>query len=180
METLRGRLLISSGGLFDPNFRHTVVLVGEHNAEGALGVVLNRPLNVTVEEAVPVLRSLVKPGEPLFQGGPVQPTSPVLLAEFAHPELADLLVFGSVGFLVGDVPADVRPGIRRARVYAGYSGWGPGQLEAEMEQDSWILEPALEDDVFTDLPETLWSRVLERKGPEYRRLSRMPFDPSMN
>lgn len=180
MESLRGRLLISSGSLFDPNFRHTVVLVGEHNAEGALGVVLNRPLDVTVHEAVPVLRDLVGPAEPLFQGGPVQPTSPVLLAEFAHPELADLLVFGSVGFLVGDISADVRPGIRRARVFAGYSGWGAGQLEAEIGQNAWILEPAVEDDVFGDLPETLWSRVLERKGPEYHMLSKVPFDPTMN
>lgn len=180
MESLRGRLLISSGGLYDPNFRHTVVLVGEHGAEGALGVVLNRPLDVTVGEAVPVLGALVGPDEPLFQGGPVQPSSPVLLAELAHPELADVPVFGSVGFLVGDVSEDVRPGIVRARVFAGYSGWGPGQLEAEMQRDSWILEPALEEDVFTDAPDTLWSRVLRRKGPEYRRLSLMPFDPSMN
>jgi putative transcriptional regulator len=180
MESLRGRLLISSGSLFDPNFRHTVVLVGEHSAEGALGVVLNRPMDVTVEQAVPVLADLVEPDEPLFEGGPVQPSNPVLLAELSHPELADLLVFGTVGFLVGDVPEDVRPGILRARVYAGYSGWGPGQLEREMSEGSWILEPALEDDVFTNAPDTLWSRVLERKGPEYRRLSRMPFDPSMN
>jgi putative transcriptional regulator len=180
MENLRGRLLISGGGLFDPNFRHTVVLVGEHNAQGALGVVLNRPLDVTVAEAVPVLGALVKPGEPLFEGGPVQPHNPVLLAELVRPELADILVFGSVGFLVGEIPADIRPGIRRARVFAGYSGWGAGQLEAEIAEDAWILEPALEDDVFTDAPDTLWSRILERKGPEYRRLSRMPFDPSMN
>ena len=180
MESLRGRLLISGGGLFDPNFRHTVVLVGEHTADGALGVVLNRPLDVTVEAAVPPLGALVEPGDRLFQGGPVQPSSPVLLAEFAHRELADLLVFGSVGFLVGEIPADVRPGILRARVFAGYSGWGAGQLEAEMEQNSWILEPAREEDVFTDAPDTLWSRVLERKGPRYRRLSRMPFDPSVN
>jgi len=180
MENLRGRLLISGGGLFDPNFRHTVVLVGQHNAEGALGVVLNRPLDVTVEAAVPVLRSLVKPGDPLFEGGPVRPHNPVLLAELVRPELADILVFGSVGFLVGEIPADIRPGIRRARVFAGYSGWGAGQLEAEIAQDAWILEPALEDDVFTDAPDTLWSRILERKGPEYRQLSRMPFDPSMN
>lgn len=180
MESLKGRLLISSGGLFDPNFRHTVVLIGEHNEEGALGVVLNRPMDTTVEEAVPALGSLVEPGTPIFQGGPVQPLSPVLLAELAHPELADILVFGSVGFLVGDIPEDVGPGIRRARVFAGYSGWGPGQLEAEMAQDSWILEPAQEEDVFTDAPDLLWSRVLERKGPEYRRLSRMPYDPSMN
>lgn len=180
MESLRGRLLISSGGLFDPNFRHTVVLVGEHNAEGALGVVLNRALDVTVQEAAPALGALVPTGEPLFEGGPVQPASPVLVAEFALPELADLLVFGSVGFLVGDVLADVQAGILRARVFAGYAGWGPGQLEAEMAHDAWIIEPAREDDVFTDVPDLLWSRVLERKGPEYRPLSRMPFDPSMN
>ena len=180
MESLRGSLLISSGGLFDPNFRHTVVLVGEHNAEGALGVVLNRALNVTVHDAVPALSSLVSADERLFQGGPVQPRSPVLVAEVSHPELVDVLVFGSIGFLVGEVADDVRPGILRARVFAGYSGWGPGQLEAEMAADSWIVEPAHEDDVFTDVPELLWSRVVERKGPEYRQLSRMPYDPSMN
>jgi len=180
MESLRGQLLISSGGLYDPNFRHTVVLIGEHNADGALGVVLNRKLDVTVEQAIPTLSELVRPGEALFQGGPVVPDGPVLLAELAHPELADLLVFESVGFLVGDIPADIQPNIIRARVFAGYSGWGAGQLEAEMAVDSWIVEPALVDDVFTDAPDSLWSRVLDRKGPEYEFLSRMPFDPSTN
>ncbi|MGE0161173.1 MAG: YqgE/AlgH family protein [Gemmatimonadales bacterium] len=180
MESLKGQLLISSGGLYDPNFRHTVVLIGEHNAEGALGVILNRPLDVTVASAVPGLGDLVAPDAPLFEGGPVQRTSPVFLAELARPDLADILVFGSVGFLTGDVSADVRPHILRARVFAGYSGWGPGQLEAEMETDSWLVDPGREDDVFTDSPELLWTRVLERKGPQFRRLSRMPYDPSMN
>ena len=180
MASLRGQLLISSGGLYDPNFRHTVVLVGEHTADGALGVVLNRALDVKVDQAVPILSGLVKPGESLFQGGPVQPSSPVLLAELVRPELADVLVFGSVGFLAGEVSADIGPSVVRARVYAGYSGWGPGQLEAEMAEDSWILEPARVEDVFTDSPDLLWSRVLARKGPEYRQLSKMPYDPSMN
>jgi len=180
MESVRGRLLISSGGLFDPNFRHTVVLIGEHNAEGALGVVLNRRLNVTVAEALPALSDLVPGGEPLFQGGPVQPGGAVLLAELARPELADILVFGSIGFLTGDVSEDIRADVLRARIFVGYSGWGPGQLEAELASDSWIVEPARDIDVFTEAPDLLWSRVLERKGPEYRRLSRMPYDPSMN
>ena len=180
MESLRGQLLISSGGLFDLNFRHTVVLVGEHTADGALGVVLNRALNVTVQEALPTLSGLVPQGDPLFQGGPVQPTSPVLVAELAHPDMADILVFGSVGFFVGEVSTEAEPGILRARVFAGYSGWGPGQLEAEMAVDGWITEPAREDDVFTDNSDLLWSRVLQRKGPEYRQLSQMPYDPSMN
>ena len=180
MESLRGRLLISSGGLRDPHFRHTVVLIGEHNADGALGVVLNRALNVAVHDTLPTLGDLVPPGELLFQGGPVQPAGPVVLAEFADPESADILVFASVGFLVGEVSAEIEPSILRARVFAGHSGWGPGQLESEMVVDSWIIEPARADDVFTDAPDSLWSTVLERKGPDYRQLSRMPYDPSMN
>lgn len=180
MESLRGQLLISSGGLYDPNFRHTVVLMGEHNDEGALGVVLNRALDVTVEEVLSPLSDLVPPGELLYQGGPVQPESPVLLAEVTDPDLLDIRVFESIGFLVGDVPSEIRSSIIRARVFVGYAGWGPGQLEGEMDADSWILEPARGDDVFTDQPDLLWSRVLERKGGEYRRLSRMPYDPSMN
>jgi putative transcriptional regulator len=157
-----------------------VVLVGEHNAEGALGVVLNRPLEVKVDDAVPPLGPLVPPDERLFQGGPVQPSLPVLLADLVHPEMADVLIFASVGFLVGAVSADVAPGVRRARVYAGYSGWGPGQLEAEMADKAWLVADARVEDVFTKDPDTLWSRVLERKGPGYRRLARMPFDPSVN
>ena len=178
--SLKGHLLISSGGLYDPNFRHTVVLVGEHNADGALGVVLNRALNLTVEQAIPELTAFVPSGEALYQGGPVQPESPVLLAEFEEASVPDLHVFDSVGFLIGDVTTPLEEGIRRARVYAGYSGWGPGQLEAEMAEDSWIIEPAQVEDVFTDAPDLLWSRVLRRKGPDYDRLSKMPFDPSMN
>jgi putative transcriptional regulator len=180
MESLRGKLLVSSGGLFDPNFRHTVVLIGEHNADGALGVVLNRALDVTVAQAAAPLSRLVPEGEPLYQGGPVQPTSTVLLADLAHPDLADMRVFGSIGFLVGEVEDDVVPNIHRARVYVGYSGWGPGQLEAEVAAGSWIVESAQEADVFTDAPDLLWSRVLQRKGGKYAQLSRMPYDPSMN
>ena len=180
MESLRGILLVSSGGLYDPNFRHTVVLVGEHTGDGAVGVILNRASDLTVEEAIPPLAPLVPPGALLFQGGPVQPESPVLLAEFSDPQGADLPVFGSVGFLVGDIPEDIRSHLLRARVYAGYSGWGPGQLEAEMAAGSWILDPAQPQDVFTDAPELLWSRVLRRKGPEFEVLSRMPYDPTMN
>jgi len=180
VESLRGILLVSSGGLYDPNFRHTVVLVGEHTGDGAVGVILNRASDLTVEEAIPPLAPLVPPGALLFQGGPVQPESPVLLAEFSDPQGADLPVFGSVGFLVGDIPEDIRSHLLRARVYAGYSGWGPGQLEAEMAAGSWILDPAQPQDVFTDAPELLWSRVLRRKGPEFEVLSRMPYDPTMN
>jgi putative transcriptional regulator len=180
VESLKGQLLIAAASLFDPNFRRTVVLIGEHNDEGALGVVLNRPTPVTVEEAVPPLASIVAVSDPLFLGGPVQPQSPVILAEFDSPDSAGLVVFRSVGFLTGEALPESGDGILRARVFAGYAGWGAGQLEAEMEMGSWIVEPALEEDVFTPDPEALWSDVLKRKGGEYRLLASMPFDPSMN
>ncbi len=180
MGSLKGKLLISGGGLFDPNFRHTVVLVGEHDAAGAVGVVLTRPLDTTVSETVPPLAELVEPSEALFQGGPVEPGQAVLLAEVAHPELVDVPVFGSVGFLTDDVPAEVEPGVLRARVFVGHAGWGPGQLDAELERGDWIIEDATEDDVFTDQPRTLWHRVLKRKGPPYAAMARIPFDPSTN
>jgi putative transcriptional regulator len=179
-ESLRGRLLIAGPKLFDPNFRRTVVLVGEHNADGALGVVLNRPSGVTVEEVVPALAPLAGQDSQLFLGGPVQSGAAVALAEFDDPDAAGVLAFGSIGFLTGDVSSEAGLGIRRARIYAGYAGWGEGQLEEELEEESWILEPALAEDVFTEDPEGLWSAVLRRKGPKYRLLATMPFDPSLN
>ena len=180
MESLKGQLLVSSGGLYDTNFRHTVVLLGEHDSTGAVGVVLNRPLDATVAEAVPTLAELVDVGEPLYRGGPVAPSQAVLLVELAEPGIVDVPVFGSVGFLTGEVSEAVRSHVRRARVFVGHAGWAPGQLEAELEADSWVTEPATADDVFTRLPDGLWRRVLERKGPPYDAMARIPFDPSMN
>jgi putative transcriptional regulator len=180
VESLRGRLLISGGGLYDPNFRHTVVLVGEHDGRGAVGVILNRALEVTVESAVPPLAPLVGPGAPLYEGGPVAPDEPVLLVEAARPDLLDVPVFGSVGFLTGEVPEELHSEILRARVFGGHAGWGAGQLEAELEADAWILEEARAEDAFTDAPDLLWARLLRRKGPPYDDLARIPFDPSMN
>ncbi|HUG40226.1 MAG TPA: YqgE/AlgH family protein [Longimicrobiales bacterium] len=180
MESLKGKLLLSAGDLFDPNFRQTVVLLGEHDEAGAVGVVLNRPLDVTVAQAVPVLSGLVGPDESLFQGGPVEPDQAVLLAEAASPDDLDVPVLGEVGFLTGDVPAAVRHGLRRARVYVGHSGWGPGQLEGELAADSWIIADATPDDIFTAEPGDLWRRILKRLGPPHDALARIPFDPTMN
>lgn len=177
---LTGTLLLSSGKLFDPNFRHTVTLIVQHDSDGAMGLVLNRPTEHRVEEAVPPLAAIVEENALLFHGGPVQPQLPLLLAELTVPSLADVLVFGTVGLLTGDVDAEISSAIVRARVFAGYAGWSAGQLEAEMKEDSWIVETATADDVFTSDPKTLWQRILERKGPQYRNLARMPFDPTMN
>ena len=164
----------------DPNFRRAVVLIGHHDEGGAVGVVLNRETEIEVATAVPPLAGLVEPGERLFVGGPVSSQAAVVLADFEHPERADVVAFDSIGFLPEETDADTIGGVRRARVFAGYAGWGAGQLEAEIEEGSWITERASVADVFTDRPAELWSRVLRRKGPEYRLMSTMPFDPSLN
>ena len=178
MENLLGSLLIANGNLMDPNFRRTVIVVTEHSEDGAMGLVLNRPATVTVEEAAPALTGLVPAGSPIYVGGPVQPEAAIVLADLATFDVESKIVIGTIGMLAGfDGLAN---GIKRARVFAGYAGWGPGQLESEAEEDAWIIEDALPADIFTDEPERLWSRVLQRMGGEYRLLALMPLDPSTN
>jgi len=180
VESLRGHLLIAGPSLWDPNFRRTVVLIGHHDEDGAVGVILNDVADVAVAEAIPQLGSLVPPGEPLFVGGPVQPQAAVVIADLEDPAVAEIIALDSIGFLPPETGNQVEPTIRRARVFAGYAGWGPGQLEAELAESSWIVEPARPDDVFTPDPSTLWGDVLKRKGSQYDLLRSMPFDPTMN
>jgi putative transcriptional regulator len=110
----------------------------------------------------------------------VQPSAIVVLADFVEPERAGALVLETVGFLPAETDPDGLGELRRARVYAGYAGWGPGQLDEELEEGSWIVEPARLEDVFTDDPDELWSAVLRRKGGPYAILATMPPDPSLN
>ena len=183
MDSLRGYLLLAGAGLFDPNFRRTVILIGEHGEEGAMGVVLNRPSPIPVEEAVPPLAELpgLAGGDGLvYVGGPVQPDAIVVLADFEEPERAGVLVFDTIGFVPGDVEPDSIGELRRARVFAGYAGWGAGQLEDELVESSWVVEPAVADDVFTLEPGNLWSEILRRKGGRFALLAAMPDDPRLN
>jgi len=180
VESLRGHLLIAGPRLLDPNFWRTVVLVGEHTEEGALGVVLNRSSETTVDEALPELALLAEEMGTVHVGGPVQPSAVVVLADFVEADDAESLVVESVGFLPAEIEPDTLGELRRARVYVGYAGWGPGQLDGELEDGSWIVEPARSDDVFTDDPEGLWSDVLRRKGGPFTLLAAMPPDPSQN
>jgi len=180
VESLQGHLLVAGPALVDPNFWRTVVLVGEHSEEGALGIVLNRSSETLVEEALPELAPLADEMGAVYVGGPVQPSAVVVLADFTEPDRADALVVESVGFLPSEIDPDELAELRRARVYVGYAGWGPGQLDTELEEGSWIVEQALPDDVFTDDPDGLWSAVLRRKGGPFSLLAAMPPDPSRN
>jgi putative transcriptional regulator len=179
VETTAGQLLIAAPTLQDPNFWRTVVLVVEHSDEGALGLVLNRPSESPVGETVPQLAELVDPDEPVLIGGPVQPGSVIVLAEFDNPDDAALIAFEKVGVL-GTDPSEHVPEVNAARAFAGHAGWGPGQLDDEVERGDWILEPARHADAFATEPAELWTTVLERKGGNYALISRMPEDPSLN
>ncbi|HET7568904.1 MAG TPA: YqgE/AlgH family protein [Gaiellaceae bacterium] len=180
MESLQGQLLIASPSLLDPNFKRTVVLVTEHSEEGAAGLVLNRPSPVAVAEVVPALEPLVDDGEQVWVGGPVQTDAVLVLGEFADPDDAAVPLFGALGFPSLEEPEAVAVQTTRRRVFAGYAGWGAGQLEGELERDDWILEPAAPDDPFTEDPDALWADVLRRKGGVYELVARMPEDPSLN
>jgi putative transcriptional regulator len=181
MESARGQLLIAGPALLDPNFWRTVVLVVEHTDDGALGLVLNRSSETTVGEAVPQLTELIDPSEQLFVGGPVQPSAVIVLAEFKDPSDAALIAFDRIGVLGTRPESDeLTAGVRTGRAFVGHAGWGPGQLDAELERGDWILEPARPQDAFCQAPPELWSEVLTRKGGSYALVARMPPDPSVN
>jgi putative transcriptional regulator len=181
-DSLRGKLILASPVLRDPNFVRTVVLIAEHTDEGAMGLVLNRPAAATVGEAVPDLSWLAGDEEPVYVGGPVAETAVIVLAEFDRPELAGALVEDDLGFIGADAdePDRLDGAIRRARVFAGHAGWGPGQLEDELGEEAWIVEAPLREEIFTIDPEDLWAAVLRRKGNRYALLATMPLDPSVN
>lgn len=179
--SLKGKLLVASPTLGDPNFSRSVVLVAEHGEDGALGLVLNRPAEALVAEAVEDLEALVDDDEPIFVGGPVGDQAVMVLAEFDDPSLAADVIIGDLGFLPADGDLSVLVGAtRRARVFAGHSGWGPGQLDSELDDGAWIVVDGRPDDVFAGDPSQLWTEVLERKGGAYAVLARQPEDPSVN
>jgi putative transcriptional regulator len=181
MESQRGQLLIAGPGLLDPNFWRTVVLVVEHSDEGAFGLVLNRVSETTVGEAVPDLEELVESDEALFIGGPVQPSGVIVLGQFEDPGDAALLAFDDVGVLAtGSSVLESSVGLRTSRAFVGHTGWGPGQLDSELDRGDWILEAARLEDAFCADPPALWSAVLARKGGSYALVARMPADPSLN
>ena len=181
MDSLAGHVLVASPSILDPNFERTVVLVTAHTDEGAIGVILNRCSEATVGEAVPQLSPVLDAHDQIYVGGPVNPQGVAVLAEFDDPDDAGVVVMDDVGFVaLDDALEGDAPQLQRARVFAGVAGWGPEQLEEELERDDWIIEPAELGDIFTEDPDGLWSAVLQRKGGRYALVARMPIDPSLN
>ena len=179
MESLAGKLLISSPSLVDPNFRRTVVLMTHHDEEGAVGLVLSRPSELQIADAVPDLGDLPYADDVVYVGGPVQPEAVVVLVELDEPREDAELIVGRVAYMPPGIDT-WELGASRARVFAGYSGWGPGQLESELAETAWIVARAEAEDVFAPDPDELWRTVLQRKGGMYSLIATMPYDPSRN
>jgi len=187
--TRAGRLLVATPSLADPNFRRTVVLVVEHEpAEGTLGVVLNRPTEVSVGQVLEPWTDLATGPSVVFTGGPVAPTSALALARASGdgdplgwraldggPEMS------RIGLVDLEAPPQVLAGeIASLRVFAGYAGWGSGQLQSEIDEGAWYVLPAEPADPFNSDPQRLWQDVLRRQGGELALVATYPDDPRLN
>lgn len=177
-------LLVATPLLLDPNFADSVVLLLDVDDSGALGVVLNRPTPVAVADVLPDWRDTVSDPEVLYQGGPVTPEGALAVA-FVRPgtelPVGFRVVLGRLGLLDLDTPPELlEGGLEGLRIFAGYAGWGAGQLEAEVDEGSWYVVPAEAGDVFRDDPTELWRDVLRRQPGELAWHTTRPIDPTLN
>lgn len=183
MVRTKGRLLVATPPLVDPNFDRTVVLMLEHNDDGALGLVLNRPSATAVGDVLPAWHGAVVAPPVVHYGGPVQPDGAIGLARLgAGAGPGEGLFTPALGDL-GTVDLDADPSqfdLVAARVFAGYSGWGPGQLDGELDQRAWIVVPADAGDAFHPSPASLWRAVLARQGGRLAWLAGFPDDVRVN
>ena len=179
-----GQLLIAEPLLGDPNFDRTVVLMIEHNDDGALGVVLNRPTDLEVDAVLSDWVGLAASPPVLYMGGPVEQNGVLALARRRRdqPEVPGWSpVLGDVGTVDLHLePDELAAGLEGIRFFAGYSGWGSGQLEGELTEGAWLVVPAVADDVFAPDPDTMWRSVLRRQGGKVSMLAHFPAHPSLN
>ena len=175
-------LLLATPPLDDPNFDRSVIYVMEHNADGAVGLVLNRPTAEGSVDGLDLWMDLTVPPTVVFNGGPVQFDALIALAELRGPRegawspiLPDL---GSVDLALD--PTDVADDVGRVRVFRGYAGWSSGQLDGELSAGAWMVFAAQRDDVFSESPDELWRDVLRRQPGRVAWLANAPDDLSMN
>lgn len=183
-----GRLLVATPALGDPNFARAVVLLLEHNAAGSLGVIINRPTELPVAEILGPWSELVSSPDVVFQGGPVGLDGALALAALdGRAKVGDRepsgwrRVFGELGLVDLDAAPELLAGdLSAVRIFAGYAGWGAGQLADELADEAWIVVDSLPLDAFSDRPERLWSDVLRRQDGELAFVATCPADPRMN
>ncbi|AWB91589.1 YqgE/AlgH family protein [Aeromicrobium chenweiae] len=181
MDSLRGTMLVATPAIEAGPFLRSVVFLLDHDQDGALGVIVNRPLESEVDEVLPDWAGLVNAPVCLFQGGPVAMDSALALGVVADvPPLGWRQMAGRVGLIDLDGPLPANGELYGLRVFAGYAGWGPGQLEEEIAQGAWLVVPAEDGDLISPRPETLWRDVLRRQDDDVRFWATFPDDPSAN
>jgi putative transcriptional regulator len=186
-QYLQGALLLDGGKLQGTFFQRSVILICRHDADGAFGLILNRPIGSTIGDAIVADIPVSLKKRPLFLGGPVQPETLSYLhtdaLEDALEETGDFMGGLNLGHSL-DGLVDAEEGFsptRRLKLFAGYSGWGAGQLEGELARNDWLVHrPATLDIVFCVKPEELWKSILKEKGPTYRLIAERPEDLSWN
>lgn len=182
MEALVGRLLVATPAIESGPFLRSVVFVLDHDDAGALGVIVNRPLPSDVEDVLPDWAALVDAPVCLFDGGPVGADSALAvgLVRDGSPPTCWRRMAGRVGLVDLDGPVPGGDELAGLRVFAGYAGWGPEQLEDELAEGAWLVVDALDSDVVSSRPETLWRDVLRRQDGDVRFWTTFPDDPSDN
>lgn len=180
--SLKGQLILDNGKLAGSFFHRTVILICQHDAEGAFGLVLNRATGNNVGEALVANLPENLKEKPLFLGGPVQPQALSFLHSEAFMPEAEILPNLSLGHSLDSLMelAESFSPTQRMKIFAGYAGWSPGQLDDEMKRDTWMVEPASIDLVFHSEPEKLWQTLLRQKGGKYRFIAESPEDLSWN
>jgi putative transcriptional regulator len=180
--TLKGKLILDHGKLHGSFFHRTVILICQHDAEGAFGLVLNRATGHKVGEAL--VANLAEPLKelPLFNGGPVQQQTVCYLHSDAFLPDANVMANLSLGLSLDSLMdlGDSYSTTQKIKVFAGYAGWAPGQLEDEMGRDTWMIHPASLDLVYEVTPQYLWPKIMKEKGGAYRLLADAPEDLSWN
>ncbi|MET9473802.1 YqgE/AlgH family protein [Streptomyces sp. NPDC002917] len=183
VSSLTGRLLVATPALADPNFDRAVVLLLDHDEEGSLGVVLNRPTPVGVGDILVSWADLTAEPDVVFQGGPVSLDSALGVAVIPGDEgpLGWRRVYGAIGLVDLEAPPELlAAALGSLRIFAGYAGWGPGQLETELTEGAWYVVESEPGDVSSPRPEQLWRAVLRRQRSELAMIATYPDDPSLN
>jgi putative transcriptional regulator len=179
-----GKVLVATPALHDPNFHRAVILLLDHDEEGAVGLVLNRPSDVRLAEALPGWEFVAASPPVVFAGGPVEPDAVIALGRAKTETMTDpgwLPIVDRlrvVDLAAGPEVADAL--VEGARVFIGYAGWAPGQLEDEVAAEAWFVADARDLDALIEDPDRLWSAVLRRQGGDLALFSTFPEDPSLN
>ena len=181
-EYVAGKLLVASPKLDDPNFARTVVYVGMHDSNGAFGLVLNRMLAIDVSDHLDGWEGSVSVPAVLFKGGPVEPSAVLGLATpLDEPGPGWSEMAGGAGLIDMSLPAaETARKLGQLRMFLGYSGWGGGQLEAEIRDEGWFVVGLELGDLFSPEPERLWHRVLRRQPGKLAMFAYFPDDPTRN